>query len=848
MFRRLRPPDDFSAEIRAHIELETERLVGIGWPPHEARLAAHRAFGNVAGAEERFYESRRVRWLDELRQDLRAARRSVRRYPVAALVAVISLAGGIGETAATLTVRDVVFHRPPPLYLDARQLSQVQVGTPERPIMPLGSLVPGALYRRWADDPAIGAELAGALEARVHDVRTPDRLSSLRVRAVTPNLFIVLGVHPALGRTIEPREARQPLAVVSDRIWRTLLDARPDAVGRPIWIDDAPYTVAGVMPPRFWFSDMNATIWIALDPAALRADDQLEVIGRRAPGVTGDAFASALRPELASYASRLPAAERQLRLKVSPVEGTPLGKQVSVVLPWLLAASVLLTLIIACANVAILMIAQWTGREHEIAIRASLGASRGRIVRSLIAESVALAGAGGALGLGVALAFQTVMIWRAGPSTLLYELSIDPRILIAAILITLATGVAAGLAPALYETRRLQANPLHGLATADRVRQRWRHTLVVAEITVTVSLLVVTGAMLDGYRRSMAAAVGFDTKPLISEQAENGAGVPIAKVLEAVAAVPGVSAVAAATAVPYAATGLVQPVSAEGGTATVKAEQVAVSVDFFETLGVPMRAGRHFTVTDSDATRSAVVNETLARRLFAASDPSGRRVLIGSTAYEVVGVVANYANHSFQQTSEAAKVFVPLSTAGRARTRVPLIIRAIGDPAPLVEAIRRAIRATAPGTTVSRAYTLDQVIAIGGQEILVGTAPLVPLILTGTILTAAGIYGVLAFAIARRSKELAVRIAIGATAADVVGLVARHSLRLIAAGVVLGIGVTFGLTRIVRASGGGGSIFDPAWPAFVAPLLIVVGIGAIATWIPARRARQIDPALLLRTD
>jgi putative ABC transport system permease protein len=812
---------------------------------------ARKAFGNITGVEERFYESRRVRWLDELRQDLRAAVRSVRRYPIACFVAVISLAGGIGETTATLTVREVVFHRPPVLYADPGQLSEVQIGTPQRPIMPLGSLVPGDLYARWAKDPALGATIGGGLDARVRDVRAADRTATLRVRPVTPNLFSLLGVAPAMGRTfLDARPAdRGSLAIVSDRVWRSLLDAHPDVVGASIWIDDVPYTVAAVMPARFWFGDMNPAIWTALDSAALGPDDRLEVVARREASVSPDAFGSALRRNLTDYASHLPAAERQLRLKVSPLEGTPMGKQVSVVLPWLLAASVLLTLVIACANVAILMIAQWTGREHEIAIRASLGASRSRIVRSLVAESVVVAGCGGALGILATTALQSWMLWRAGSFTQFMDLSIDPWILLTSVGITFATGIAAGAAPAWHETRRLQANPLLGLATADRVRQRWRHTLVVAEITVTVALLVVAGAMLDGYRRNMAAAVGFSTRPLIAEQVENPAGVPIAKVLDIVAALPGVSGAAAATAVPYAASGPMQLLSVDGAAApAVNAERVSVSPGFFETLGVAMRAGHGFSAADSEATRTAILNETLARRLFAGADAIGRRVLVGSTSYEVVGVVDNYSNSSFQETTRDAKLFLPLTTGGRARTRVPLLVRAQGNPAPLVEAVRRAIRDSVAGATVSSAHTLDQVIAVGGQEILVGTAPLMPLILTGTILTAAGIYGVLAFAIARRSKELAVRVAIGAGKHDIVRLVAGHSVRLIATGAVLGIGVTFALTRVVQAIGGGGSVFDPRWPAFVVPMAIIAAIGGTATAIPARRAGRIDPAVLLRTE
>jgi hypothetical protein len=242
-----------------------------------------------------------------------------------------------------------------------------------------------------------------------------------------------------------------------------------------------------------------------------------------------------------------------------------------------------------------------------------------------------------------------------------------------------------------------------------------------------------------------------------------------------------------------------------------------------------------------------MVNETAARRLFPGRDPIGQRLRIGETGYEVVGVVADYANTTFQNHDRDPKVYLPLTATRTDAKRVEFLIRATNDPAAVLLGLRRHIRDAAPGTAVANAFTLDQIINISGQEILTGTAPLAPLIATGMLLTAAGIYGVLAFAITRRSKELAVRVAIGATGRDLVRLVTAHSLRLVALGTFCGAGATFALTRVARAAGGGGSVFDPDWPAFVLPVAIILVIGALATWIPSRRALRINPAVLLRT-
>ena len=844
-----RTDDDFADEIRSHLELETERLVDEGLSPEDARLAARRRFGSAAAARERFYESRRVRWLDQLWQDVRSAARGITRYPVAGAVAVLSLAGGIGATTATLTIRDVVFRRPPALVREPSALSRVQVGSPDRPITPIGNRVPGALYSVWRDA-RLESRVAAAATNRIRDVRTANRLETAPIRSVTPEFFAVLGVDAAVGRTFSEtvRTTGATPAVLSDRLWQILFDRRPDALGAPIWIDNQPHVVVGVMPERFWFSTMDSPVWIPLDAAAAAAEPGLDVVIRRPPGVTPDALSRQLQPGLAEYASGQAAAERQLRLKVSGVEGTPVGQAVSIVLPWLLAACALLTLLIACANVAILVIAQWTAREHEIAIRASLGASRGRIVRALVTESVLIASIGGLLGIGATLALLGLISHNAGTDIRFFDLSVDPAVLLQSALITLATGLASGIGPALLETRRLHSNPMRTMSSSDRVRQRWRHALVVMEITVTVALLVVTATMIDGYRRNFTNEVGYRTQPLIAMRVENSAGVAVPQILDVLKRTPGIAGAAASTTVPYLASGPFQRVSADAsGSQATRVERGSIGPEFFDTLGVPMRAGRGFTSQDSAATRTAIVNETLARQLFSTRDPVGQRVWIGETAYEVVGVVADYQNTTLQPPDRAAKLYLPLAiTRGEAK-RMEFLIRSTGDPAPTLRGLRRQIRDAAPGTIVVNAFTLDQIIAIAGQEMLVGTAPLFPLIATGMLLTAAGLYGVLAFAITRRSRELAVRVAIGATGRDIVRLVTAHSLRLVVLGTCFGTGATFALTRVARATGGGGSVFDPGWAAFAVPVLIILVIGVLATWIPSRRALRINPAILLRT-
>jgi predicted lysophospholipase L1 biosynthesis ABC-type transport system permease subunit len=268
---------------------------------------------------------------------------------------------------------------------------------------------------------------------------------------------------------------------------------------------------------------------------------------------------------------------------------------------------------------------------------------------------------------------------------------------------------------------------------------------------------------------------------------------------------------------------------------------------FFSTLGIPLRAGRAFTGQDRDVSNVAMVNETLASRLWPGRHPIGQRLWTQGTAYEVVGVVADYKHTAFQNRDWDPKLYLPLAEAKPDGSRTQFLIRATGDPAAVARALRGEITNAAPGNVVTSAYTLDEIIAVAGQEILVGSPPLLPLIATGMLLTAAGIYGVLAFAVTRRSREFAVRMAVGATGADLLRLVTSQSAVVVGLGTVCGVGASFLLARAGRVVGAGGSLFDPEWPACVVPTAIIIVAGVLATWVPSRRALKINPATLLRT-
>jgi predicted permease len=592
---------------------------------------------------------------------------------------------------------------------------------------------------------------------------------------------------------------------------------------------------------------MSSPIWVTMDTRTLAADTALDVLVRRPAGTSASALDAQLRPGLAVYLSALPADAPRLKSRVSGVEGTPMGRQLSIALPYVLAVAVLLTLLIACANVAVLMFAQWTARDREIAIRASIGASRRRIVQQLVTESAAIAAAGGVLGVAAALMLRAVIL-RNSDGAQFFDLSLDPAVFLEVTAVTLGAGILAGLLPACFETRRLHLNPLNALRGADVVRQRLRNGLVVLEIGVTVALLVVTTAMVDGYRRARDADMGFETARLMTARVESPAGMPVDEVLRVVSGLPGVAAVGASTSVPFGMAGERVRVSRAGDAEErVEVERADVRGTFFDALGVPIVAGRSLADRDVPSTRAVVINQTLATLLFPDGQALGAIIRIASVPHDVIGIARDYASNPFRAGQDEPRIFLPLGS-DPPEPRLQLIVLADGDPAPLVPLVRREVSRLVPGVAVSAAITFPQVMRIMGQEMIVATAPLVPLISIATLLTLAGIYGVLAFAVSRRSRELAVRVAVGAAPHHLILGITRSTVSLVATGTAIGIAVTFGLARLVRAGGGAGSIYDPAWPAFVLPIAAIVAIGLIAAWLPARRAVSIDPVTLLRAE
>ncbi len=833
---RRRPTGDFADEVRSHLELEAERLVAEGMTPDAARLEARRRFGNITASVERYHEAGRWRWADRLAQDVRGALRALRRYPIASGIAILSFAGGTGSTATMLAFKRAIFDAPPPLYAEPAQLSRVRLSAPEQPLR----LVPGPLLDAWMRDEGTAWSIAAATQGRRLEIATADRTEIAQVRSVTPQLFATLGVAPSLGRAPVPdgRAGAVPV-VISDGIWERVFERRPDVLGRVVHVQRTPHVVVGVLPPRFWFGSYEPAVWRPVSPSELAAaDTSFDVVVRRGPGVSADRVATELQRGVAAYGRERPA-ERALRPYVRSIAGTPIGEQIAPYVVWLLQGAVYLTFLIACTNIAVLMIAQWTAREHELAIRTSLGASRARLVRALATESVCVAAAGGGLGLAGAFALRGALE-RGGAGSLI-DLRIDAVVLAITTLAVFGAGLVTGLVPAVHETGRLQGNPLQRLAVPERVRQRWRHALVLFEIAATVALLVVSAAMLSAYHRMVSADLAFDPRPLLAARIEIAPEADVQARADVLRTLPGVTHVAVASDVPLVSSGpMVAVARGSAETPALRVERVEAGPGFFATLGVALRAGRDFEAGDA-RTRVAIVNEPLARSLWRGRSPVGTTLHIEGLPYEVIGVAAGFATHSLRPRQGA--VVVPWSPAAH-RRHVHVVVRASGPLEETIRAMQRALTPADPSGEVPFVFALGRIVRVGAAEVLATVAPLAPLVAIGLFLSATGIYGVLAFALVRRSRELAVRVAIGAGRRHLAGLVFGQTARLAGAGAGLGLLATYILTRIAQGRGG---IFDsPGWEAFLGPALVIGIVAVAATLMPLRRALRLDPARLLR--
>jgi predicted permease len=864
---------DVEDELRFHLEMRAEKLQREGLSPQQAREAAQQEFGDlervraecVRLGHEKEREMKRSLFLDALVQDLRYALRTLRKAPAFSLVAVLTLALGIGATTALFSVVRGVLLKPLPFPAPERLVRLWQASPvldAPRTTLSANDLEDWKARQQsfsdigawWYVERMSGVDLSGTGE--------PEQLEAT---FVTEGFFSTLGMAPQLGRPFLPEEnqrGQDAVVVLSHGVWTRRFGADPALVGRTLTLDGVPHTVVGIMPPSFTFPADQMDVWLPLSNISesgiprTRFNRFLSVVGRLKPGVTLDTA----RAELGGISKQLAEAHPESNAQYPGVTAIPLHEAITGdVRPALLVVlgAVSLLLLIACANVANLQLARATLREREMAVRAALGAGPGRLMRQLLTESIVLAALGGALGMALAVWGTEALVGLSiHQLPRLREVGVDGEVLAFAAGATLLTGVLFGLLPALRaRTPRLEPVLKAGSrGTVGSGGARLRGVLVVAEVAIAVVLA--TGAGLatrslarmlsedPGFRADGAAVVSFS----VPGDRKAGPRPYLAEVLERVRAVPGVQSAAVMKYLPLEGTGEESPFRRPGHPEDEASPPhmlaIHASNDYFRTLGIPLLGGRDFELTDTvDAPPVLVVNQAWARRYFPGEDAVGKSVSLGTTEFRIVGVVGDVRQAGL---AEPAPPLAYLHVLQFRRSSMNLVVRGQGAPLALAAAARQAIWSLNSQQTISRITTLEQVVSEAVTRPRLLSVLLGLFAGLGLTLAAVGIYGVLAYTVSQRQREMGVRLALGAKPADVLRLVLKSGMALAGAGVALGIAGSLGLSRVMGSVLYGIAPHDPLTFGGVMALLLTVAL--VACLVPARRAMRVDPAVTLRGD
>jgi predicted permease len=880
---------DLEEEIRSHIELETQDNIDRGIPPEEASRVARIRFGSADLAKE---DSRAVwgfLWAEQLWQDLRYGARILTRGPGFTATAVVSLALGIGATTAVFSILDTIFLRPLP-YPEPDRLVAINERLLDNPDPRMWELVSTPTFTDWKKQSQSFKEVAEFVDAD-SVFSGSERAEQVLVRHVSEGYFRILGAHACLGRLLIPDDyapAQPTRAILSYSAWRRLFGSNPSVVGNSISVSGRLFQVIGVMSPQYqplWGDKIDLWIRNWMDKRELR---MWFVIGRLKPGISIEKAQAEMDVIEARLANQYPE-QKGYGARIQPLHVFLFGYYKNQFLAFF--GAVVLVLLIACMNVANLLLARRAARGKEMAVRSSLGAKRARLVRQLLTESMLLSVLG--MGLGLLLAYAGVRFAvYASPEYAIPradEISINLRMLGFTVLVTLLTGCLFGLFPALRASKPVLTESLKEGGHRAVVRlagRRLQGVLVVGQTALSLLLLVGAGLMIHNVWRVLHTSFGFNTDHLAQmtiqltrfeymEHIGDGSfarmkpktALTIQGIEERLEALPGARAVSVTgSGVFFGCNG--RPMSTEGPPPRQDSGQAPcyepVSPGYFGMLEIPVLKGRDFSDRDSGSTPPiAIISQSLAQRFFPGQDPIGKTINIGIwenddfERRQVVGVVADIRWHVNDRTRSA--VYHPYAQLpaqfrwlyGDERLQVTFLVLSAADPAALVRAMDRVVPAVARDVVISAAETVDNTRRFTSRMSRFFTWLLVAFAGSALALAVVGVFGVMSYDVARRTHEMGIRMALGASPRDVLWLILRNGLLMTSIGLTIGLWSSLALARFLEGRLGelGATEVKPTDPATLAAVcLLLAFVASLACYIPARRAARMNPLASLRYE
>jgi putative ABC transport system permease protein len=809
-----------------------------------------------------------------LMQDVRYGLRSLKKSPGSTLVAILALGLGIGANTAIFSVINAVLIRPLP-YADASRLVVIFFNQKQKNLN--RQMISPADFEDYKQQATVFDGL-GAFRAKAAVLTGKETPEQVETATVSPSLLVMLGMQPVIGRAFLPEEGepgKNHSVVIGNGLWRRRFGADPNIAGTTLTLDGAVYQVVGVAPPGFHLLDTASELWIpyAADPKDLnnhaRGHRSLTVIGHLRPGVSLEQAGSVVAAIAGHIAEISPDTNAGCSAEVVPLRDQLAGDIRSTL--WTLIGAVAFVLLIACTNVANLLLARAGAREKEIAVRTSLGANPFRLVRQLLTESVLLALMGGLFGL--LLAFWGVFAITHAASTVLpraSEISIDWRVLAFTLAISLATGIVFGLAPAFAAVRHDLNSVLKTSGrsnTASRARSRMRNLLVIGEISACVVLLIGAGLLLRSFVKLSRVDPGFRTDHIltlqISPPVAHYPGLKVAQfyqqLIDRTSTVPGVESAGVCRFLPLAGADAslnfqIEGQAAQSATEQPRAKYRTASPGYFSAMGIPLLKGRMLDRTDTDRTQKVVLlNEAAARRYWPNENPIGKRILSGmdENAWStIIGVVGNVKHKGLDAIVSPETYYdylqLPIEQMGPVQGTMSLVVRTTGDPAGLVAAIRNEVHSLDPDLPIFNVKTMTDLVQNSVAQPRLRTLLMSGFAALALILAAVGLYGVISYSVVQRTNELGVRSAMGASAQDLLTLVVGQAARLAALGIGIGLLLAWIMARGLSAFLFEVTVLDPV--TFLGSAALILLVCLIASFAPALRATHVDPLTALRAE